>query len=83
MRLELLDQRLAQVAYDMYSREVAMLEERLRFLQKEQEKFVVVRDAEMPTPNASLVMTFVPVDPDKGSSGPGGRAFRRTQRTAG
>ena len=55
----------AEVAYDTYSREVAILEERLSFLQQEHENLVVVRDMEMPTPNARLAVTFLPVDPDE------------------
>jgi transcriptional regulator with XRE-family HTH domain len=49
----------AQAAYDAYSREVAMLEERLSFLQKEQEEFVVW-DGEEPSPAAALKVAIVP-----------------------
>lgn len=49
----------AQAAYDACSGEVAMLEERLSFLQKEQEEFVVW-DGEEPTPAAALKFAIVP-----------------------
>lgn len=52
----------AQAAYDACSREVAMLEERLSFLQKEQEEFVVW-DGEEPSPAAALKVAIVPFGP--------------------